>query len=492
MQFRIDTILPSTGSGSEEADSSEHVSMLASAILRRWRLVLLVAVSMVLIVYAVLQTMGDVYTPKANLLVKVGRENLEVPAVMSGGGVVSTGVRKEDINSDVSLLVSRALIERTVDMIGLDAFARQPTRPETIWQSIRQAVSSAVQGLMRLAQNTLIMLRLAREQTPREQVINRIDNTFTARREGDSDVIGISLRGPDPELGARFLTVHIEQFMEQRSRARRSDGITQFFNDRVSETKARLDQLDQDIMLLRTRFSLASVDEERINLLRRAAELDVAIALAASASTVAEALSRFVPRNGDEIQSGAGVSPSAVRARIAELIIERAPLLERFTADAQPLKEMNARIGYLTALLERSAAKEIATLTEERTWISKRLETLNDGELKLDRLNMERTLARERYAEDVKQRDAALVGAELERRRVANVSVLTPPSRPSVPDSPRRLMIMLITLPLGLLLGVALAALFAFLDPRVFCLYDVRRASGAAALGAFRIGRHPT
>ncbi len=473
----------------EPGDPSELVLLFTSAILRRWRLVLLVAMTMVLVVYGALQMIGDVYTPRVNLLVKIGRQNVEVPGATGSGNLVSTGVRKEDINSDVSLLGSRALIERSVDALGIDAFQRQQPPAQGVIQMIRQAISRSAQALFRTLEELLIALRLAREQTPREKIINRIETALMARREGESDVISVILRTPDPDLGARFLEMHVEQFMTQRSVARRSSGITRFFDDRVTEDKARLDELDMDIMQLRSQLSLASVEVERGNLLRRAAELDSLIAAAVSASAMAETLARFVPGTGDIAQSGAGASPGAVRARIADLIIERATLLERFAIDAQPLQEIEGRIGQLTALMERSAAKEIATLMTERGGIDRRLEVLNGGELKLDRLNLERNLVRERYSEHRKQRDVALVGAELEQRRIANISVLMPPTRPSLPESPRRVMIMLVSLPLGLLLGLALAALFTFLDPRVLTLNDLARASGIPPLGTFSPGR---
>lgn len=488
MQLPFGPMQSKTRMEAEPRDPSELVSLFVSAILQRWRLVLLVAVTMVLVVYAALQMIGDVYTPRANLLVKIGRENIEVPGATGSGNLVSTGVRKEDINSDVSLLGSRALIERSVDALGMEAFQRQQPPAQSVTEVIRQAISRSVQALLRTLEEALISLRLAREQTPREKIINRIENALMVRREGESDVISVILRTPDPDLGVRFLDMHVEQFMTQRSVARRSSGITQFFDDRVAEDKARLDQLDMDIMQLRSQLLLSSVEVERGNLLRRAAELDAAIAAAASASAMAETLARFVPGDGDLAQSGAGASPAALRARIADLIIERATLLERFAISAQPLREIDGRIGQLTALLERSAAKEIATLMAERGSIYQRLEILNGGELKLDRLTLERSLARERYGEHRKQRDAARVGAELEQRRIANISVLTKPTRPSLPDAPRRVMIMLISLPLGVLLGLALAALFTYLDPRVLTLNDLTRASGVPALGTFNPG----
>lgn len=467
-------------------DSSELVGLLANAILRRWRIVLLVAITMVSLVYGVLQAMDDVYNVRASLLVRVGRENLEVPAAAPAGSLVSTGVRKEDINSDVSLIGSRALAERTVDALGLKAFMPERPPPETVWQSLRRAVGQAARWGAEAAETVLVALRLTPSLSLRDKIIARAENDLLTRREGDSDVILINFRTRDPALGVRFVNQHIEHFMEQRSVARRSTGVSQFFADRVRESRERLDDLDRRVGALRAELSLASVEQERANLLARSAHLDTQLAAAASASSVAEALARFMPGAGDAAQSGSGAQPAAVRARIGELIIERATLLEKFKAGAQPLREVEARVGQLTALLDRSAAKEIAVLSGEKAAIDARLEVLNRGELLLDRLTLERGMARERYSEHRKQLDAAEVGAELERRRVANVSVLTPPTADSRPDSPRRLVIFAVSLPLALLLGVAVAAVLSHLDPRIFTRIDLARASGLPVLGAHR------
>src|ERR1700733_3844336 len=75
----------------------------------------------------------DLYETKASLLVKIGRENAETPSTVVNGRGLGQGERIQDINSEVQLLSSRALIESAVDKIGPEAFKSVLKRPDSIW-----------------------------------------------------------------------------------------------------------------------------------------------------------------------------------------------------------------------------------------------------------------------------------------------------------------------------------------------------------------------
>ncbi|HYU45458.1 MAG TPA: Wzz/FepE/Etk N-terminal domain-containing protein, partial [Terriglobales bacterium] len=74
--------------------------------------VLLVFAATVLGAYVTLQFLTERYETSASILVKVGRENTETPLTVQNGGFLATGVRKEEINSELELLTSRSLVEQ--------------------------------------------------------------------------------------------------------------------------------------------------------------------------------------------------------------------------------------------------------------------------------------------------------------------------------------------------------------------------------------------
>ena len=473
-------------SQSQPIDPVESIAILAAAILRRWRVVVLVAVTMLVCVYAAVQLMSDGYDVDASLLATVGRENIEVPTAMGSGAVVSNGVRKEDVNSDVTLLEDRALVERTVDDIGVDAFLPVPPPAVTVLQKARRLFKDAATATLRGIEAGLVELKLATALSPRDKIVNKLEHGLFVRRSGESDVIQITVRWSDPVMGVRFLGRHIENFMIQRAVARRSVGTVDFFADKVASASQQLADLDGEIGKLRSSENLTSVALEREHLLARVAELDEAIAATSAAAAAARSLASFAAKEDGGTVAGGGAAPAAIRDRLGALIIERATLLQNYASGSEPLREVEGKIGQLTALLGNAADKEGATLAGERAAAEQRLAALTEGEMRLDRLSLERELARTRYSEYMRQFEIAKVGAELERRRVANIAVLSPPTAPPAPSAPRKLMIVLIAVPLGLVLGIALAALLAYLDQRIFTLRELRRIRGLTILGAFR------
>ena len=87
----------------------------------------------------------------------------------------------------------------------------------------------------------------------------------------------------------------------------------------------------------------------------------------------------------------------------------------------------------------------------------------------------------------VKRREEAQVADELDRTRISNISVLSPPTRPIEPVAPRKLRLMGIGLAAGVVLGVALALAREYLSDTVRGAADVEREPGLPYLGTLRV-----
>ncbi len=70
----------------------------------------------------------------------------KLPATVEKGDVVTTGVRMEEINSYVLLMTSRALLEETLDTIGIERFRAKPAHPETFLQRMKFRIKEAVRS----------------------------------------------------------------------------------------------------------------------------------------------------------------------------------------------------------------------------------------------------------------------------------------------------------------------------------------------------------
>jgi uncharacterized protein involved in exopolysaccharide biosynthesis len=146
--------------------SGDDVTALAK---KYWKLVLIVFLSGVVGTYLALQLFfTNQYETKTKLLVKVGRENTELPPTVINGQVLSQGVRLADINSEVELLSSRSLVEQVVDTIGPENFTFALPKPKSIFGYPKFIVKTVARWGKRQYQEFLILASIKKRLTPRE------------------------------------------------------------------------------------------------------------------------------------------------------------------------------------------------------------------------------------------------------------------------------------------------------------------------------------
>src|SRR5882757_3368021 len=99
---------------------------------RRWKMILAVLLATTLGTYTALQLMTERYESSASLMVKVGRENAEIPSTVQKTGLVTGGVNEQIVNSEIQMLTSHSLAEDVVDRIGLQAFQTPLASPTSV------------------------------------------------------------------------------------------------------------------------------------------------------------------------------------------------------------------------------------------------------------------------------------------------------------------------------------------------------------------------
>lgn len=474
-------------------DPTELIGDLVQGIVRRWRLVLLVALLLVGAVYVLMQARSDIYEVEARLLVKVGPENVDLPVTVSNGAMVSSGVRKEDINSDVILLQSRYLVEYAVDTLGVDAFKVDRPRPTTLIGWLRRGASVTVRAISDGLEALFVALRLTTPLSDRDEIVMKISDNLLVKREGESDVIFLSLELGSAARAVDVLNLMLDRFMLDRAQARRTLGTLDFFHDQVAQTRTELEAVDRQLADLRRSYRLTSIDEERRLLLERAAVIrsDIIEAELARESVVPlQGLAKAVDQaRVDRSIGGAGFRD--VRDSISELMVKRTGEMGEVSASGKAARELEEKIGALVILLERAVTQEIDKRQSELATLEARLEDLNQAEQALRVLMDDRATVQARLDDHATRLETERVNVQMQEARVANVVLLNPPSAPIEPSGPARLMTSLVSVPLGLILGVLLAGVLAYADPRLQSARQAARIPGLAVLGEMprRAGR---
>jgi len=471
----------------------------------KW-LILLVFLATVVGAYGALQLITERYDVQARVLVKLGRENIEVPATVGKGGVFSNGVRPEEINSEIQMLTARDIVEKVVDKIGYKNFMFKPTPPKTFFASIKYHIKQTARWVKAQWHAGLVSLNLAKELSDRDKVILSFQKALKVEPVKSSDVIEVTLRLPDPDLAVRSVDTLLQLYLDRHVEVRRNGPIREFFDHQVADYKKRLTQIEREKETLRNRDRISSVDVQRRLVLDRlhklyseigdtrqemallhesaagmTADMDGAPAPTASADAKAKA----APGVPERIEPDADLVP--IKKRIAALRIERVSLYRRYEPGAVPIQRIDQEIASLTATLYRGLTDKLQQLNDRTEKLEQQLKLLNTGEAKLDLMEQESVLARQNYLEYAKRREEARVSEELDVRRVSNIAILSPPSRPLEPVYPRKLLIMAVSLPIGLLLGIGLALLVEYLNDRIRTPRDLARIDGVPFLGSFRL-----
>lgn len=475
---------PGEGQGSSGPDGELGADLRHYLLVLRHRIwtILAVAISTVLLTYAILQTLPDLYQVKASLLVKLGRENTDVPAAVSSGNIVASGVRKEDINSEVTLLTADALTETAVDKVGVDRFFPVRPPPVTLLEHVTSFGRSIIQAARESTEEAFIALRLAPRLSRREKSVLTVRRNLSVKRDGESDAILVTLQLPDKKLAAELVGTLIDLYLSQRINVRRDERIQGVFEERMQLFRRQTDRLDAERDAMRRSINLSGSKQERDNLLRRRENVKDIIATARR--DIALMGTDATPPQMSETPGGlAHASIEPFKIKIAEMQMERARLQSQSTGSKR-IGDLDKEIAVLRALALATLNASIKQLDQEVAEIDARIQALNKGEDELDRIQQEYALAQSNYVNYAKRFEDARTNEELNLRRVANIAVMSLPTNPAEPASPPRVMLILASIPIGFLFGVSLAIFLDTIDERLRDPSEIGKA-GVIYLGTF-------
>jgi uncharacterized protein involved in exopolysaccharide biosynthesis len=449
---------------------------------------------------AVRFVLPEIYEAKASVLVKLGRENTELPATVQAGSFISGGVRREELNSEIQMLTAPSLIAAVVDEIGLEAFRAHPRPAETGWRAVVGFLRDGLRG---------------------------IESALKVAAELESQVITVRLRLPDPDLAVRVLSILLQRYHDRHIEVWRTVNAKEFFDAQVGARRQHVQQLEAAREAVKAKLDLVSVGEQRAIVLKQLdairTEIEGNRAKKAGAEAQERAMRARLDALPDQLRQSENITPNPLiqtrKDRLTVLEQELARRLGVYDRDSAPVKNIEQEIAHINRLIEGETPTIVGTLTlqanplkagfqqsieqtrvliegldsstrqlqAQAAALEARLREINAGDQQLRALDREHKLAEESYITYAKRMEEGRISEELDRRRVANITVLSAPVKPLEPVSPRKLLIMALSLPLGLFLAVGLALLAEYLREKVTTGEDVARVGEVTYLGTVRL-----
>jgi uncharacterized protein involved in exopolysaccharide biosynthesis len=373
------------------------------------------------------------YQSSVKLLVKLGREFIYRPE--AGGRDAFMNRSETLVNSEIEILRSHAVVEAMVRDIG----------PITLYPDLAGG-----------------------DARPVDAAIRRFRHTFNVHALPDTDVIEASFLHGDPELAALALNSLVEQFKEAHLEAYSASEAAAFLEAKVSRIRMELSASEAAVVAFERQHEVFALPEPSAVL------ADERQALGAALRHVEQQLAA-----ANLAMSQEDPALTQARTRLLELKLQEQELLQRYQDGSRRVADVRDNI----AVVERFVAAQVRVgsaarargiamlklqqekLAADLTEIESQLATLPERSRQYRALVRERDGQAELYQSTLRNLEESRFSDEMDRQKIANISVIQPAAPASVAARPRPALNLAVGLFSGAMLGL-LAAYLADALPR--------------------------
>jgi polysaccharide biosynthesis transport protein len=435
--------------------------------------------------------MTPLYRAEVTLLIE--REAPKVLEYQDSLSVESSAANKEFYQTQYELLKSRNLAKRVVEELGLE---RHPVFASEEAPSLRQRLTAFLKSVWGDS-NTQLTSGNDREQE-KDNFADRFRNGLTVEPIRDSRLVKVYYDSPDPKLSAQivnalaqaFISVNLERRYEATAYAR------DFLKDRLLQTKARLEESEQELTDYANRNEIIDVDEHQSLLGQELEKFSGALAAAREKRAAIEAqyqqMQKTTGQGLPQILQSSMIQ--RLKESLAQLEAEYAESLRIYKPDYPKMQQLREQIAHVQAKIDEEVENVRASIRSDYETVLT-LEALLLGKMQGAKEEV-KELARRNIQYQVLWREAdtnrQLYEGLLQRYKevgvaggigVNNVSVADPakiPDQAYKPNIPRNALLAMV---LGLFGGIGLAFLFEHLDDTLKQSEEMEQLLGLPTLG---------
>jgi uncharacterized protein involved in exopolysaccharide biosynthesis len=433
------------------------------------------------------------YMATAQILVKVGRENIYIPTGSDTSPVLSTNIGGQ-INSEIEILRSRSLAEEIVASLS----------PKTIYPNLNVTRSKIVKAIIGGHEPRSLV----------DKAVLKLQKNVKVEWIKDSSVIKVSFKHKDPKMAALVVNSLVHFYLDHHLKVHTAPESYKFFQEQSQILKKELGETEEKLKAFKKLHNISSITEERSLLLNQEAALRSA--LNQSISQEAETKNRIhqltqqLAITSESIPQGKEVDHNpllinTLQARLVELEIREKELLNKYTKNSRLVKNVREEIRIVKDKLANQEKKQHDTNTYGLNIIyqrlkdellknetdmkalegkkesqefqlkdyQQRLEKLNEVEVELNQLKREVDAKRQNYSLYLNKFEESRISSAMDTEKITNVNLIEPAKAPLEPVSPKVLLNLLLSVLLGALGGFGLAFFREYLDDSIETIEDV-------------------
>jgi uncharacterized protein involved in exopolysaccharide biosynthesis len=407
--------------------------------------------------------MTSVYQAESSLLVKVGREHLNTQEIGDQVPRISFDV-KTLIEPEIVILRSRDLIEKVIENIGL----------EKIYPKFSKNDSSLI--------------------NPLETAIIKFHDDLAVFQSSDSNVIKVAFQHQDPEIAKTAVNL-LAEYWKEKHLAIFSNSQASFLEDQVKEYRKNLEESETVLQQFKRDHGISSILEQRGLLLKQRQDLDSILksnenqvqGLGTKINSLQGQL-KHIPQNIPILTVNEQKHEMLDDAKSELLALKRKEqvLLSKYQENNRMVTDIREEISLIQAFIKEqeihlkdqvtrgrnpiyqdlklqliNSESELSSLESKNTVtlgqieaVERQIAQLNQLEKEFDGLQREVNKDQENLKMYLEKVEAAHVYVEMDRKQIANVSVIQSASTPIKPIKPKKILIFLLGMCLGAISGV--------------------------------------
>lgn len=446
------------------------------------------------------------YDSQARLLVKAGRENLTVPVeVGERQAVAPFSTQRDPIVDEEKILTGRTVIRKVVQAHMKD-LAAQP-EDKGILAGLKSAMKSAGQAMQGAATSVLAAVGLMEPRSEEDRLVDLFEDKLTVSHGVGSNVIELRFSWGDPVVAQKVLRTWIQTYVDERTAVLGRSSLITFYETKAGDADRQISALKAQIRSALERINGVSAAErlsaitKRINEVRdrRAEAVTEHAALQRGVSYAKHQARSFGQEVVAEREVGLGPAWMAQNQQLAELKRQRVEALQVYKEQApavvsldqsiaamerqlqglerntqQSEKRVPSELGVLLARNEVEKSVRLQELTALLAGHDKELAQLLDTRRQV--LDSEPELGRLEQALQVAEKSRLLyldslekvrIDQALDHSRINNIAVVEDATFTPARAAPKRLLMILLALPVGALVGGLAIYLGLLTDRRI-------------------------
>jgi len=418
-----------------------------------------------------------VYMASSQILVKIGRKNVYIPARGQANPIINSS-SLEQINSEMELIKSKNLHESIIKALGpIEIFKGLGATEPEIMQDLKKLINR--RGKLSIMEEALLSF----------QKSLRVDGIKNSR------IIQVGFKHNDPGIAALVTNKLVDSYLSQRLKVHEDKRSYAFFKEQTEFLKNKIRKGEKELTSYREKYNIISLSEERNLLLGQKSDLLTSFNQTKSQQIETEKrinqLSRQLKATPEKITQGEVVERNpllinTLESRLVELELEEKELLLKYTDENRLVKGIRNEIRAIREkLIEQESKHEVTrtfglnltyqrlkeqlfqnevelqalnakiiTQTQQFTEYKNRLEEMNKSENKLNELQNELTVDRENYRLYLTKFEENRISSEMDSKKIANIIIIKHAKPPIKPVSPNVILNIAIGFGLAVVSGI--------------------------------------